>query len=56
MSLPVCHGKITGKRVQITFHCRHDIQTALNKVYAEGDELQLMEATKVYWFFLYIWT
>ncbi|XP_058232448.1 synaptonemal complex protein 2-like isoform X2 [Hemibagrus wyckioides] len=46
MSLPVSHGKITGKRVQITFHCRHDIQTALNKVYAGGDELQLMEATK----------
>ncbi|KAK3515567.1 hypothetical protein QTP70_024592 [Hemibagrus guttatus] len=46
MSLPVCHGKITGKRVQITFHCRHDIQTALNKVYGGGNELQLMEPTK----------
>ncbi|XP_060718019.1 synaptonemal complex protein 2-like isoform X3 [Tachysurus vachellii] len=35
MSLPVSHGKITGKMVQITFDCRHDIQTALKKVYAE---------------------
>lgn len=52
MSLPVSHGKITGKMVQITFDCRHDIQTALKKVYAEGAELQLMDTTKVYWIFV----
>ncbi|XP_027028493.1 synaptonemal complex protein 2-like isoform X2 [Tachysurus fulvidraco] len=46
MSLPVSHGKITGKMVQITFDCRHDIQTALKKVYAGGAELQPMDTTK----------
>ncbi|XP_053083847.1 synaptonemal complex protein 2-like isoform X2 [Pangasianodon hypophthalmus] len=46
MSLPVCHGKITGKMVQVTFDSRHDIQTAVNKVYAGRDELQLLETTK----------
>ncbi|TSR75305.1 Synaptonemal complex protein 2-like [Bagarius yarrelli] len=46
MSLPVCHGKITGKMVQITFEYTHDIQTAVNKVYFREDKLQLLETTK----------
>lgn len=54
MSPPVCHGKITGKMVQVTFDSRHDIQTAVNKVYAGGDESQMLEATKVYWPFMNI--
>lgn len=52
MSLPVCHGKTTGKMVQVTFDSRHDIETAVNKVYAGRDELQLLEITKVYWLFV----
>ncbi|MCJ8745648.1 hypothetical protein PDJAM_G00132600 [Pangasius djambal] len=52
MSLPVCHGKITGKMVQVTFDSRHDIQTAVNKVFAGGDELHLLETTKVYLLFV----
>ncbi|XP_046689521.1 synaptonemal complex protein 2-like isoform X2 [Silurus meridionalis] len=46
MLLPVHHGKISGKMVQVTFDCRHDIQTAVNKVFAGGDELQLIELRK----------
>ncbi|KAM9436510.1 synaptonemal complex protein 2-like [Clarias gariepinus] len=46
MLLPVCHGKITGKMVQVTFDSRHDIQTAVNKVYAGGEKLQLLEMTQ----------
>ncbi|KAF4075898.1 hypothetical protein AMELA_G00224190 [Ameiurus melas] len=46
MLLPVGHGQITGKMVQITFDSKHDIQTAVNKVYAGGDELQLLETGK----------
>ncbi|XP_060756065.1 synaptonemal complex protein 2-like [Neoarius graeffei] len=46
MSLPVCHGKTTGKMVQVTFDSRHDIETAVNKVYAGRDELQLLEMIK----------
>lgn len=52
MLLPVGHGQITGKMVQITFDSKHDIQTAVNKVYAGGDELQLLETGKVYWLFV----
>lgn len=52
MSLPVCHGKTTGKMVQVTFDSRHDIETAVNKVYAGRDELQLLEMIKVYWLFV----
>lgn len=50
MSLPVCHGKIIGEIVQVTFDSKHDIQTAVNKIYS-GDELQLLETTKVFVFF-----
>ncbi|KAF5901167.1 synaptonemal complex protein 2-like, partial [Clarias magur] len=46
MSLPVCHGEITGKMVQVTFDSRHDIQTAVNKVYAGGEKIQLLKTTK----------
>lgn len=52
MSLPVCHGKITGKMVQVTFDSRHDIQTAVTKVYAGGEKLQLLEMTQVFMLFM----
>lgn len=47
MALPVCHGKTAGKMVQVTFDYKHDIQTAVHKVYAGGNELQPLEI-KVY--------
>ncbi|XP_051538997.1 synaptonemal complex protein 2-like isoform X2 [Myxocyprinus asiaticus] len=35
MIIPVCHGEITGKMVQIIFGLEHNIQTALTRVFEE---------------------
>ncbi|XP_072535099.1 synaptonemal complex protein 2-like [Salminus brasiliensis] len=47
MSVPVSHGNLTGKMVQIAFESKHDIQTAVEKVFGGGDDLRLPEAEKV---------
>ncbi|XP_066502716.1 synaptonemal complex protein 2-like isoform X2 [Hoplias malabaricus] len=45
MSVPVFHGNIMGKFVQIVFDSKHDIQTVAEKVFGKED-LQLPAAPK----------